>query len=146
MNDNKADFTAEEISRLIYGLGNFLEEDCADLELDDEQRGALSGKLAHWLLSDKAQLMSPDKILPRAKYKLGFNVVDETTGDHIIRLTLDRSREMADGDFLQLQNFFWTTIGRAIRDNPEIIKSLRAGGVLVEIDDPINSGGQQYAG
>jgi len=73
-------------------------------------------------------------------------VVDESSGQHIIRLTLDRTREMADGDFMQLQNFFWTTVGRAIRDNPEIIRTLEAGGVRVEIDPPPDQGGQQYAG
>lgn len=145
--DRKPDFTAEEISSLIYGLGRFLEEECSSLCLDDdEDRGTLAGKLAHWLLSDKIQLQSPEKILPKAKYHLGFNVVDEATGEHIIRLVLDRTREMADGDFLQLQNFFWTTIGRAIRNNPSIIQTLEAGGVRVEIDPPEGQGGQQFAG
>jgi hypothetical protein len=147
MNDNQAGFTAEEISSLIFGLGQLFESpQCASLCLDDdEDRGTLSGIVAHWLLSDKVQLQSPEKILPKAKYHLGFNVVDEATGQHIIRLVLDRSREMCDGDFLQMQNFFWTTVGRAIRDNPDIIKTLEAGGVRVEIDPP-DQGGQQYAG
>jgi hypothetical protein len=144
--DEQAGFSAEEISSLIYGLGRFLDEECSSLALDnDEDRGTLAGKLAHWLLSDKTQLESPEKILPKARYHLGFNVVDEATGEHIIRLILDRTKEMADGDFLQLQNFFWVTIGRAIRDNAEIQKMLEAGGVRVEIDPP-DEGGQQYAG
>jgi hypothetical protein len=143
--DQQPDFTAEEISSLIYGLGVFL-EGCSSLCLDsDEDRGTLAGKLAHWLLSDKTQLQSPEKILPKAKYHLGFNVVDEATGEHIIRLVLDRTTQMADGDFLQLQNFFWTTIGRAIRDNPSIIQTLEAGGVRVEIDPSDGQGGQQFA-
>lgn len=136
MTDTQTTFTAEEIARLIAGLGQLLESDscrtlCPDYE---EERGELAGIIAHWLLSDKAILISPYKILPRAKYKLAFNVVDEATGEHIVRVSLDRSREMADGDFLQMQNFFWVTIGRAIRDNPEIIKTLRAGGIGVETD------------
>lgn len=145
--DNQAGFTAEEISTLIYGLGLLFEsEQCSSLCMDDdEDRGTLAGIVAHWLLSDKVQLQSPEKILPKAKYHLGFNVVDESTGEHIIRLVLDRTREMADGDFLQMQNFFWSTIGRAIRDNPELIRTLEAGGVKVEIDPP-DQGGQQYAG
>jgi len=147
LSDNRAGFTAEEISMLIMGLGQLFEsEQCCSLCMDSEQdRGSLAGITAHWLLSDKTQLMSPEKVLPKARYKLGFNVVDESSGEHIIRLTLDRTREMADGDFMQLQNFFWTTIGRAIRDNPEIIRTLEAGGVRVEIDPP-DQGGQQYAG
>jgi hypothetical protein len=51
---------------------------------------------------------------------------------------------MADDDFMQLQNFFWTVIGRSIRDNPDTIKTLEAGGVRVEIDPPVESGGQQF--
>lgn len=146
MTDNVAGFTAEEISSLIYGLGLFLEEECSSLCLDDEHdRGTLAGKLAHWLLSDKTQLQSPDKILPKAKYRLGFNVVDEATGEHIVRLILDRTREMADGDFMQMQNWFWCVIGRFIRDNPEIRKTLQAGGVSIETDPSDGSGGQQYA-
>jgi hypothetical protein len=135
--DVQQGFTAEEVARLIGGLGRFLEEQCDGLCCDsDEERGELAGKLAHWLLSDKTMLMSPEKILPKAKFKLAFNVVDEPTGEHIIRLVLDRTREMADGDFMQLQNFFWCTVGRAIRDNPEIIRILEAGGVRVETDPP----------
>jgi hypothetical protein len=148
INDNQAGFTAEEISSLIYGLGRFLEEECASLSLDDDHdRGTLAGKLAHWLLSDKTQLQSPEKILPKAKYRLGFNVVDEGTGEHIIRLLLDRTREMADGDFMQMQNWFWCTIGRFIRDNAEVRQVLEAGGVFVETDPPEGSqgGGQQFA-
>lgn len=146
ISDNQAGFTSEEISSLIYGLGRFLEEECSSLCLDDEHdRGTLAGKLAHWLLSDKTQLQSPEKILPKAKYRLGFNVVDEATGEHIVRLILDRTREMADGDFMQMQNWFWCVIGRYIRDNPEIRRTLEAGGVSVETDPPDGTGGQQYA-
>jgi len=146
MTDNQAGFTSEEIGSLIYGLGRFLEEECSSLALDDEHdRGTLAGKLAHWLLSDKTQMQSPEKILPKAKYRLGFNVVDEATGEHIVRLILDRSREMADGDFMQMQNWFWCTIGRYIRDNPEIRATLRAGGVTIETDPPDGASGQQYA-
>jgi hypothetical protein len=149
MTDNQAGFTAEEISTLIYGLGMLFEsEECASCALDNEaDRGKLAGIVAHWLLSDKVQLVSPEKVLPKAKYHLGLNIMDEATGRHIVRLVLDRTREMADGDFLQMQNFFWTTIGRAIRDNPEIRSTLEAGGVRVEIDPPPDQGGgQQYAG
>lgn len=147
-NDNRAGFTAEEISMLIFGLGELLKQpECCSLCMDsDEDRGSLAGRVAHWLLSDKTQLMSPEKVLPKARYHLGFNVVDESSGEHIVRLTLDRTREMADGDFLQLQNFFWTTIGRAIRDNVQIRQTLEAGGVRVETDPPPDQGGQQYAG
>ncbi|MGA1076148.1 MAG: hypothetical protein ACO307_13600, partial [Ilumatobacteraceae bacterium] len=55
------------------------------LAVIEHDRGTLAGKLAHWLLSDKTQLQSPEKILPKAKYRLGFNVVDEATGEQVWR-------------------------------------------------------------
>jgi hypothetical protein len=137
MQDGQSRFTQDELVRLIAGIGQFLENECSDLCCDDEaDRGTLSAKLAAWLLQDKSIQATPELMVPKATYKLAFNVVDEPTGEHIIRLTLDRSREMADGDFLQLQNFFWVTVGRAIRDNPEVIRTLQAAGVRVEIDPP----------
>jgi hypothetical protein len=139
--------TSDEFNRLIHGLDDFLathyESACLD---DDEDRLRVATGVASWMISDKTTLESPEKLLPKAKYHLGFNVVDEATGEHIVRLTLDRTREMADGDFMQLQNFFWTTIGRAIRDNPSIRSILEAGGVRVETDPSDGgAGGQQFA-
>lgn len=137
MTDERHNFTAEEISQLIAALGFFLEQECSSLCMDDEEdRGTLAGKLAAWLLKDKNITVSPEKLLPKARYLLSFNVVDEATGTHIIRLTLQRAKEMTDGDFMQLQNFFWVTVGRAIRDNADIIRTLNAGGIQVEIDPP----------
>lgn len=145
--DNQARYTAEEISTLIVGLGQVFESpECTSLHLDDDtDRGRLAGIVAHWILSDKTILLSPEKALPKATYKLGFNIVDEASGEHIVRLTLDRERNMTDGDFMQLQNFFWVTVGRAIRDNPEARRTLELGGVRV-VTDPAVQGGQQHAG
>lgn len=138
--------THDEFSRLIHGLETFLEENYSSCCLDDpEDRLRAATGIASWMISDKVTLESPEKILPKAKYHLGFNVVDEATGEHIVRLVLDRTREMADGDFMQLQNFFWTVIGRAIRDNPAVVQTLQAGGVRVEVDPRDGSGGQQFA-
>lgn len=138
--------TSDEFNRLIAGVDRFLEENYESVCLDDEEdRLRVATGIASWMISDKVTMESPEKILPKARYHLGFNVVDEATGEHIVRLILDRTREMADGDFMQLQNFFWTTIGRAIRDNPEIIHRLELGGVRVEIDPPEGTGGQQFA-
>jgi hypothetical protein len=138
--------TEGEFNRLTAGLYGFLGENHDGACLDDEEdRSRVAEGVIGWLLSDKIRVVSPDVLLPKAKYHLGFNVVDEYTHEHIIRLVLDRTEEMEDEDFLQLQNFFWTAIGRAIRDNPEIIKALEAGGVRVEIDPPEGTGGQQAA-
>jgi len=137
MEDSRYQFSAEEMAQLIAALGYFLEKECNTLCMDDEEdRGTLAGKLAAWLMKDKNITVSPEKLLPKAQYFLSFNVVDETSGDHIIRLVLKRAREMTDGDFLQMQNFFWVTVGRAIRDNQDIIRTLNAGGIVVEIDPP----------
>jgi hypothetical protein len=118
--------------------------DGACLDADADRYRVASG-VVRWLLSDEARVTSPEVLLPKAKHLLSFNVVDEMTHTHIVRLVLERTKEMEDGDFLQLQNFFWTTIGYAIRDNPEIIRALEAGGVRVEIDPPEGAGGQQTA-
>lgn len=136
----------QALLQLSDALEQFLAEDCSGICLDeDSERQELAGKIVHWLFRDKSFLESPETFLPKAKYHLGFNVVDEANGEHIIRLVLDRLPEMADGDFLQLQNFFWTVIGRSIRDNPDTIKTLEAGGVRVEVDPPVEGGGQQFA-
>lgn len=135
-----------EIEALRDGLARFMAESCASLCLDDDQdRETAAEKIAHWLFHTDSLDANPERILPRARYKLGFNVVDEVSSERIVRLTLSRKSEMTDGDFLQMQNFFWVTIGRAIRDNPEIIKILQAGGIDVETDPGDGAGGQQFA-
>ena len=137
--------TSAEFERLVSGLDIFLAEQYESSCLDDEEdRLRVATGIAAWMISDKITLESPKAILPKAKYSLALNVIDEPTGNHVVRLLFDRTREMADGDFMSLQNFFWVTIGRAIRENPEIIKTLEAGGVRVEIDPTDESGGQQF--
>ena len=144
--DQSIQLTEGEFNRLVHDLNDFLEARHTSACLDDDvDRYRVAFGVSEWLFSDKTKEMSPTILLPEAKYHLGFNVVDACTHEHIIRLVLDRTEEMEDEDFLQLQNFFWTTIGRAIRDNPEIIKALEAGGVRVEIDPPEGTGGQQAA-
>lgn len=137
--------TEGELNRVVAGLYGYLEEchDGACLD-DDEDRARVAEGAIGWMLSDKVRVVSPDMLLPKAKYHLSFNVVDELTETHIVRLTLDRTDEMSDIDFLNLQNFFWTTIGRAVRDNPDIRRALESGGIRVETD-PEDSGGQQAA-
>jgi hypothetical protein len=59
-------------------------------------------------------------------------------------MTLKREGFMTTGDFLKMQNFFWTTVGKAIRNSPAIIDILRGGGVIVETDfTDEGEGGQQ---
>ena len=52
-----------------------------------------------------------EKLLPKGRTRCGFNVVDEATGEHIIAVILHRDRVMTDGDFFQMQNWFWNVIG-----------------------------------
>lgn len=140
--DEQADFDADQFMRIQELLGRFLAEECASLCLDsDEDRDTLAAKVTQWFLRDKFVEVSPEKLLPKAKYRLAFNVVDEITGERIVRLMLLRNSMMTDGDFMQMQNFFWCTVGRAIRDNPDIIETLRAGGIDVDTD-PGTAGGQ----
>lgn len=137
--------TEQEFTNLVHGIEEFLATEYGSACLDDQEDCfRVATGLASWMISDKVKLMSPEKLLPKAKYHLSFNVVDELTETHIVRLTLDRTDEMSNIDFLALQNFFWTTIGRAVRDNPDIRRSLESGGIRVDVD-PEDSGGEQAA-
>ena len=128
----------DEFNQLVTALDEFLAT-YAHVCLDEEEecRDVANG-LAHWMMRDRAQ---PRR---RARSRVSLNVVDEVAEEHIIRLTLDRTREMSDSDFLQSQNFFWSTIGRAIRDNPELIRTLRSKGVSVETNLSCDSGEQSH--
>jgi hypothetical protein len=142
-----ATISGEKFEALITALSMFMDESCASLCMDnDHDREEAAHRIVHWLFKDKTLEMSPEQMLPKANYKLGFNIVDEVSGERIVQLLLERDRQMTDGDFLQMQNFFWCTVGRAIRDNPDIIRQLRAGGIDVNTD-PGDSGnsGQQFA-
>jgi hypothetical protein len=142
MTEQRAEFSAEQFLDLQSELSRFLDESCADFALDnDADREEVASRVAHWMVRQKTVEVSPEKLLPKAKYRLGFDVYDETTGEKIIKLLLSRDEQMTDGDFLQMQNFFWCTVGRAIRDNPEIIQTLQAGGIEVDTDPGV-AGGQ----
>jgi hypothetical protein len=138
--------TTDEYNQLRDGLEELLGTNHGAACLDDEedcQRVATG--VADWLMLDKTFMASPERFLPKALHRLRLNIADEITGEHIIRLTLDRTREMEDADFLRAQKVFWSVIGRAILDNPEVIHTLQSGGVCVEVgllDDP---DGEQHA-
>jgi len=142
MTDQQAEFSADEFMQLQEELSRFLDETCASYALDnDADREEVANRIAHWMVRQQVVEASPEKFLPKAQYRLGFNVVDEQTGERIIKLMLTRGSQMTDGDFMQMQNFFWCTVGRAIRDNPEIIRTLQLGGIDVDVD-PGTAGGQ----
>ena len=135
--------TNEQFQQLRTRLVELLEQKdglCLD---NDNERQQLADFLAASLLRPGEQIVSPEVLLPKARYHLSFNIVDEPTGEHIVRVTLARDRLMTDGDFLQMQNFFWCTIGRAIRDNPEVVRVLRAGGI--DVTTLPSGGGEQAA-
>jgi hypothetical protein len=71
----------------------------------------------------------------RAKEFFEFKVYG-AQHNHIVTLRLRRQEGMTIGDMGQLQNFLWTQIGYAIRDNKELQQTLRHGGVEVLLDDP----------
>lgn len=140
--DQQAEFSADQFMELQEALSRFLDESCASFALDnDADREEVSARLAHWMVRQQIVEASPEKFLPKAQYRLGFNVVDEQTGERVVRLLLSKGAQMTDGDFMQMQNFFWCTVGRAIRDNPDIIRTLRAGGIEVDTDPGV-AGGQ----
>jgi len=132
-----------DLAEIVPRLDAFLAEECHSCCMDDdEDRSFVAAKLAEWLLDNSPPLeLTREKLLPKGRYRCGFNVVDEASGEHIIAVILHRDHVMTDGDFMQMQNWFWTVIGRAIRDNPDVIQTLRAGGVEILIGmDPFNPG------
>jgi len=144
-NDNVSTADPKALEQLHSLLSRFLAENCASSCLDnDEEVESVSGKLAHFLLTPGQQIeMNLEQLLPRAVYRMGLNIVDETKGQRICSLILRRTPEMADGDFLQLQNFFWVTIGKAVVENKELRRALELAGVVVEEADPGEQGSPQ---
>ena len=72
--------TSDEFRKLVFGLEEFLASDYAGSCLDDtDDRLRVATGVASWMISEKVDLVSPEKILPKAKYRLGFDVTDEAT-------------------------------------------------------------------
>lgn len=71
----------------------------------------------------------------RAKEFFQFQIYG-ANHEHIVTLRLRRREGMTIGDMGQLQNFLWTQLGRAIRNNEELRRDLGHGGVEVLLDDP----------
>ena len=138
----------KQIAMLSDAIFRLLSEHFSGYCLDNEQeRLCVSENLARWLIMvDKTTEYTQQITLPRARYRVGFNVVDEATGKRIINLELERDRMMTDGDFLQMQNFFWNTIGRAVADHPEVIRTLQAAGIKVTLGGDDEGSGQLAPG
>lgn len=143
--DNATKIDPKALEQLHRLLSRFLAENCASSCLDnDEEVESVSGKLAHFLLTPGQDVeMNPEKLLPKAKYRLGINIVDETKGQKICSIYLCRTPDMTDGDFLQMQNFLWVTIGKAVVENRELRRTLGLAGVVVEGADPGEQGSPQ---
>jgi len=137
----------KQIAMLGDAIFRLLSERFSGYCLDDaNERISVSEGLAEWLIvADKTTEYTRQITLPRAKYRVGFNVVDEISGQRIVSLELERDRMMTDGDFLQMQNFFWNTIGRAVADHPEVIRTLQAAGIKVLVG-PVEGEGQPSPG
>lgn len=132
--------------RMADLMERYLAEECHGRALDnDEDRMAVALKMVDYVTQGREIDTSPEKMIPNAAYHLGFQVWDQTTRELIVKIVLNRTPDMTDGDFLQMQNFFWVTIGRAIRDNPEVLQTLAAGGIMVTTKPDGETGGQQFA-
>lgn len=57
-------------------------------------------------------------------------------GVHVVSLRLQRQQGMTIGDMAQLQNFFWVTLGRAVRSDEEMRRHLAHAGFEVLTEDP----------
>jgi hypothetical protein len=71
----------------------------------------------------------------RAKEFFEFGIY-QADDSHIVTLRLRKQEGMTIGDTTQLQNFLWTQVGQAIRDNKELQRTLRHGGIEVLLEDP----------
>lgn len=135
----------EQMQEVQAAVARFLAENCGGLCLDNDQEiEEVSTKVVDFLFSPKNPVQSPAIDLPRPEHKLQFRIVDEAKGQHICTLTLQRSPDMSDEGFLQMQNFFWCTIGRSIAGNPSLIRTLQLAGIDVDVD-PGHGGGEQIA-
>ena len=76
-----------------------------------------------------------DPLGVRAKDFFEFSVYN-AQHEHIVTLRLRRQEGQTIGDMAQLQNFLWTQVGLAIRDNEELRRRLEYGGVEVLLEDP----------
>lgn len=125
--------TDADLAILVESLKQLLSSEHGAACLDDEEDlSRVAEGVASWLLADKLALGRTSWILPRAEHYLGFDICDQFTGERIVRLVLDKTWDMTDFDYTVLQNFFWTTIGRAIKENPEIRRRLEGGGVRID--------------
>lgn len=85
--------------------------------------------------ADKVDEIEEGLLGPRAKEFFQFSVYS-SRDEHIITLRLRRREGMTIGDMGQLQNFLWTQVGYAIRENKDLQNTLRHGGIEVLLDDP----------
>lgn len=146
MDTDQQEYTMAAFEGLRSALSDFLEQECSSLCLDSPtDRHIFLDRLVAWLLKEKTFEGTPEQLLPKARYRAGIRIVDEVTGEHIVTLILQRTTYMADEDFMQLQNWFWATIGRAIRDSQDLARTLAAGGVMVDTGSGEGQGGQQFA-
>lgn len=79
-----------------------------------------------------------------AKDFFQFSIYDGRK-NHIVSLRLRRTENLSIGDMEQLQNFLWTQLGIAIREDLTLQRRLRYGGVEVILEDP-NASFKQASG
>lgn len=128
---NQVDYTVSVFNHMRDAVAQFMEE-YQHFDLSDVlDRELFVDSMTAWCLKEKTVEMTPEQMLPRAKYRVGINIVNELSGERIVKLLMDRPLDMSDTEFLQLQNWFWATIGRAVRDNKELAEELELGGVSV---------------
>jgi len=87
--------------------------------------------------TDERVLDLEDRILGGIRAKEFFQfAIYNADAEHIVTLRLSRREGHTIGDLAQLQNFLWTQIGLAIREDPELQHRLRLGGIEVLLEDP----------
>lgn len=81
---------------------------------------------------DDIDALEEDMFGPRAKEFFEFKIYG-AQHNHIVTLRLRRQEGMTIGE---LQNFLWTRVGHAIRDDKGLQQMLRYEGVEVLLEDP----------
>jgi|WetSurSiteA1Bulk_404760.scaffolds.fasta_scaffold09697_4 hypothetical protein len=140
MNDKEV-FELRSLRERLFALLSQAPANALSMD-DEEDREVMADYLADKIYSaPQRETEFPQNFIPRGNFRSGLHILDETTKEHIVTLVLDRERSMTNQDWLQLQNFMWAVIGRTIRADYDLQKTLLAGGVQVILDQGSEPGG-----
>ena len=86
-------------------------------------------------MADEGIGVGEEMFLGHAKDFFQLSIYDARK-EHIVTLQLKRREGMTTGDLAQLQNYLWTQLGLAIRDDKSLQARLKLGGIQVLTEPP----------